>query len=279
MRRSRPLQSGFTLVELIVVIAVTGILAGIVAMFIRNPIEAYMTSTRRAEMVDIANTAMLRMARDVRTAVPNSLRVTTSGSVVYLEFLPVADGGRYRAELAIDGSGNISGNILDFADGNDASFDVLGPTVTAAAGQYLVIYNLGLDSDTDAWQGGNRRTVTSTGSVSTLAFTATGARLPLESPGQRFFLANAPVTYVCDPAARTLTRRWGYTLAANQPTSFTDGDSALLATRVSACNFTYDVGASQRMGQVTLFIRLENSDGDNTEGVSLYREVAVNNDA
>jgi len=273
MGRSR--QQGFTLVELIVVIAVVGILAGIVAVFIRHPVEGYLAATRRAELVDIADTALLRIARDVRAALPNSVRITHVGGVYYLEFLPVRDGGRYRA--ALTGAGG--GDILDFTSGSDASFDVLGPAVSASAGQYLVIYNLGLDADSDAWQGGNRRAVTSSGSVSNLAFTATGAPLPLESPSQRFFLADAPVSYVCDPAAHTIRRYWGYAPAASQPTSFGGGNSALLATRVKACGFTYDPGASQRLGQLTLWIQLENTDGGSAESVSLYREVAVNNEA
>ncbi|MEW6676827.1 MAG: type II secretion system protein [Pseudomonadota bacterium] len=266
---------GFTLVELIVVIAVVGILAGIVAVFIRNPIEGYMAASRRAELVDTADTALLRMARDARAAVPNSLRVTQAGGVYYLEFLPLADGGRYRATRT--GTGN--GDTLDFVDGTDGSFDVLGPAVSASTDQFLVIYNLGQDADTDAWQGGNRRAVASSGSVSQLAFTATGTPFPLESPGQRFFLAGPPVSYVCDPAAGTLTRYWGYAPAASQPTSFGGASSALLANRVKDCNLTYNPGAGQSLGQLTLWIQLENSEGGQAESVSLYREVVVNNEA
>lgn len=268
-------QRGFTLVEFIVVMVVVGILAGIVAVFIRAPILGYLAASRRAELVDIADTALQRMARDVRGALPNSLRVTQVGDVYYLEFLPVEDGGRYRAETT--GAG--AGDILDFASGSDAAFDVLGPAVSAGAGQYLVVYNLGLDADSDAWQGGNRRAVTSSGSVSSLAFTATGTPLPLESPSRRFFLAGGPVSYVCDPAAGTLRRHWGYTLAASQPTAFADGSSALLASRVKACAMVYEAGASQRLGQLTLWLQLENAEDGNAEQVSLYREVVVNNDA
>jgi MSHA biogenesis protein MshO len=267
--------TGFTLIELIVVMAVVGILAGVVAVFVRGPIEGYMAASRRAEMVDIADTALLRIARDVRAALPNSVRVTQVGGVHYLEFMPLQEGGRYRSTLT--GAGG--GDILDFTSGSDASFDVLGPAITASAGQYLVIYNLGLDPSTDAWQGGNRRTVTSAGSVSNLAFTATGTPLPLESPSRRFFLTGAPVSYVCDPATHTIRRYWGYPIAAIQPTSFSGGGSALLAGRVKTCDFTYDPGASQRLGQLTLWIQLENTEGDNAESVSLYREVAVNNEA
>lgn len=265
------LPLGFSLIELIVVMLVVGILAAIVAMFIRSPLEGYLAASRRAALVDAADTALLRMTRDVRLALPNSLRVSQSGGATYLEFLPLQDGGRYRAAR----TGGGGGDILDFTSGADASFDVLGPPVNATAGQYLVIYNLGLDTATSAWLGGNRRTVTSSGSVGNLAFTATGAPLPLESPGSRFYLTGAPVTYVCDPVGHELRRVTGYALQATQPTTFTGAASRLLARHVNACAIDYDPGASQRLGQLTLRLQL----GQDGETVTLYREVPVNNDA
>jgi MSHA biogenesis protein MshO len=271
MRRSRA-AAGFSLIELVVVIAVVGILAGIVAVFIRSPLEGYMAASRRAELTDTADGALIRIARDLRGALPNSVRVTQVGAAYYLEYLPIQDGGRYRVSQTSTGTGD----ILDFTSVSDASFDVLGATVTAASSQYLVIYNLGLDANTDAWQGGNRRTVTSSGTVANLAFTATGSAFPFDSPNHRFYLVSTPVSYVCDPAAGTVRRYSGYGApASTQPTSFGSGVNALLANRVAACSFLYDPGASQRLGQLTLRIQLS-EDG---ETVSLYREVVVNNDA
>lgn len=276
VHRSPLTVSGFSLVELIVVIAVVGILAGIVAVFIRNPLEGYMAASRRAELTDTADGALLRIARDVRTALPNSVRVTQVGTAYYLEYLPVQDGGRYRASQ----TSAATGDILDFTSASDNSFDVLGPAISAATTQYLVLYNLGLDSDTDAWQGGNRRAVTSSGAVSNLAFSATGSPLPWESPSYRFYLVSTPVSYVCDPAAGTLRRYSGYGApAATQPASFGSGANVLLANRVKNCSMVYQPGASQRLGQLTLWLQLENSEGDNAEQVSLYREIVVNNDA
>jgi MSHA biogenesis protein MshO len=264
-------SAGFTLIELIVVMVVVGVLAGIVALFIQHPLRAYLAASRRAALVDAADTALLRIARDLRAALPNSLRVTQSGGVTYLEYLPIQDGGRYRA--AQTGAG--TGDILDFSSAGDNAFDLLGPNVTASAGQYLVVYNLGLDASTDAWQGGNRRTVTSNGGVANLAFTATASPLPLESPNKRFYLVGAPVTYACNPAAGELRRISGYAPQATQPTSFTGATTRLLASHVAACGIGYDPGAAQRLGQVTLRLQLS-QDG---ETVTLYREVAVNNDA
>jgi len=53
----------------------------------RDPVRAYVDSARRGELSDVADTALRRMARDIRTALPNSLRVSTSGSTFYLELL------------------------------------------------------------------------------------------------------------------------------------------------------------------------------------------------
>lgn len=271
-----PRAAGFSLIELIVVIAVVGILAGIVAVFIRNPIEGYLAASRRAELTDTADGALLRIARDLRAALPNSVRVSQVGTAYYLEYLPIEDAGRYRTEQ----TGAAAGDKLDFTAGTDTSFDVLGPTVTATSSQYLVVYNLGLDAASDAWQGGNRRLVSSNGAVANLVFAATGSPLPLESPSHRFYLVGTPVSYVCDPAAGTVRRYSGYGApSASQPTSFAGGSNALLANRVKACSIIYQPGASQRLGQLTLWLQLENSEGDNAEQVSLYREVVVNNDA
>lgn len=63
-RRAR----GVTLIEMVIVISITAIIAGAVAVFIARPVEGYADATRRAELTDIADTALRRMTRDLRTA-------------------------------------------------------------------------------------------------------------------------------------------------------------------------------------------------------------------
>ena len=41
-------QRGFTLVEAVIVIVITGIIAAMVAVFVRTPIQGYVDSARRA---------------------------------------------------------------------------------------------------------------------------------------------------------------------------------------------------------------------------------------
>src|SRR5688572_23243570 len=73
-------SQGFSLVELIVVIVITGIIASVIGSFIAGPIQGFFDQARRAALVDAAQLALLRMGRDLRAALPNSVRID-SGAV------------------------------------------------------------------------------------------------------------------------------------------------------------------------------------------------------
>lgn len=286
---------GFTLVEMVVVIAIAGVVAASVAMFIRQPVVSAMDTMRRAEYSDIADTALRRMARDIRRAVPNSVRVALVNGVYYLEFLQTRSGGRYRK--APDPSVTCAGaddskagcNSLDFTRA-DTSFEVLGGGVAVQSGDNVVIYNLGI-TGANAYNGDTRRAVNCVatpgcpGNVTSVALTST-APFPLESPDARFLVVDTPVTYVCTPGANgTLTRYWGYGIALVQPTDVTaaplaNASQARLADRVTGCQFTYATGTeAQRHSLVTLRLTIGSpgGNGDAPASVSLYYAVQVSN--
>ena len=77
---SRPAHAGFTLVEMIAVIAMTAVLATGAAVFLRLPLQAYQDAQRRASISDTADTAFAVLKRDLQTALPNSVRVTSVGA-------------------------------------------------------------------------------------------------------------------------------------------------------------------------------------------------------
>ncbi|MBI3432135.1 MAG: prepilin-type N-terminal cleavage/methylation domain-containing protein [Hydrogenophilales bacterium] len=257
-------HAGFTLIEMIIVIAITAIVGSMVAVFLRAPLESYVAQDRRARLADTADTALRRMGRDIRLALPNSVRVTSVGNVVYLEFLATRNGGRYRAQGG--------GDILDFT-APDNSFDVLGPGIDMQAGDLIAVYNLGIPG-ADAWAGETLAAYTGVTALNVTTIAIASKQFPLASPGNRFQVVEGPVSYVCDPNAGTLTRYWGYPIAAAQPTPPTAPvSSALLAKDVSACSFTYQPGATERNGLVSMTLNLSQAG----ETVRLYATTQVSN--
>ncbi len=255
--------AGFTLIEMIIVIAITAIIGSMVALFLRAPLESYVAQDRRARLADTADTALRRMGRDIRLALPNSVRVTSAGGAFYLEFLGTRSGGRYRAQGG--------GDILDFTTA-DTSFDVLGPAIAMQAGDRIAVYNLGIPG-ADAWAGDTLAAYAgANGSVSNITIAA--KQFPLASPGSRFQVVDGPVSYVCNPATGTLTRYWGYAISTSQLTAFPAGTpQALLATHVNGCSFDYQPGVTERSGLVSMTLSLSQAN----ETVRLYATTQVSN--
>ena len=288
MRMPLTSQHGFTLVEMIVVIVITGIIAGMVAIFIRAPVQGYVDSARRAEMTDIADTALRRMARDLRTAVPNSVRV--SGTSV--EFLPTSDGGRYRI-ADVGGAhcgGTAMGDALSFdpADPVDTCFDIVGRPIDFTTGDTIVIGSTQSDGSLPymtAAAGGVSRTIAAAGvgtGKTTVKISST-QQYPASSelPGSRFEVVpgdQQAVTYACEnfvtvngDGTGTLTRYWHYGFN-NPQVALPGGTSARLADKLSGCSFVYDVN-NRRNSLLAVTLTITRG----SESVSLYQEIHINN--
>lgn len=242
--------AGFTLVEMVVVIAIVGILAAAATQLIRNPAQAFIDSENRANLTDRADTALRRMARDIRNALPNSVRTTTNGADSFIEFVPVKAAGRYRAAVG----SSVSDDPLDFSLAAD-TFDVLGPSVTITSGDRLVIYNLGIPGS-DVYEGSNSRALLTTGNLSVLSFN--GGTFPQASPSSRFYTVSTPVSYVCDMTNRVLLQYSGYVTQTSQPTSVAAlnglATARQLAANLSSCQINYVAGVLQRTGIVTIYL-------------------------
>jgi MSHA biogenesis protein MshO len=303
MRRTNPdgaRQRGFNLIELVISIVITGIIVAGVAYFI-YPVRQAVDIAVRAELTDAADTALQRLGRDLRLALPNSVRVTSSGGAAYVEFLAVRAAGRYRADVG-GGAGGTNcpadevalgapdNDMLSFDTTADSCLKTIGKVANLAAAvatDYLVLNNQGPGfAGQDAYQPtpANKALVSAvdTGSEADrdrIAFAATTFQRVLhDSPGKRFFIVSGPVSYVCDPVLGTLTRYAGYPITASQPTSFGSGTSAQLAARVSACTFDYTLNIAPLVGLLTMRLTLSAATSSGVaETVSLYHAVHVNN--
>lgn len=273
MTANRVNQRGVTLIELVMVIVVTGIIAAGVAVFIQRPVEGYIDAARRATLTDEADTALRRITRDLRTALPNSVRVDPSGK--FIEYIETIGGGRYRAETDSFGGGE----ILDFTAA-DTTFDVLGPVPTLSAGNHIVVYNL-FSSGTvsNAYQGSNRASFVSVAAPTITIAPVISLPFPEPSPAKRFHVVTGPVTYGC--VGSQLLRYSGYAYNAAQVAPPVGGSSAVLAANIdtAACNFSYAEGSlGERTGTVSMILQINSvAAGGATERVRLFQQAQVNN--
>jgi len=262
-------MAGFTLVEAVLVIVITGILTGMVAVFIVKPVQGYIDTVRRADLTDAADTALKRIARDVRTALPNSLRAANPAGNCF-EFLPTVGGGRYRAAQSSAGAGD----ILDFSTA-DTSFDVLASdNLTAAmfAGTFhAVVYNLGI-AGADAYDAANlnRAQIRSTSTVANIVLNAAN-QFPYKSPSRRFHvIPDFSVAYSC--SGGNLFRQT-QAISSAQIACPTTGTVLVGNVDCTQTTFNYTPAVSQRNGLLTITLVLTQSG----ESVRLYDEVHVNN--
>ncbi len=116
--------AGFTLIELIVVIAITGILAVGAVQFIRNPLQMYLDIETRAALTDLADSSLRKIAREIEKSLPNSVRVTSNGADSMIEIIPILNAGRYRASVGTN-TDRFTDDALNFS-ASGGTFDVLG---------------------------------------------------------------------------------------------------------------------------------------------------------
>jgi MSHA biogenesis protein MshO len=276
---------GFTLIELVITIAVSAVVVSFMAMFVVTPMNAYSAQTRRAELVDAADSALRLIGRDLQISVPNSVRIDSSGSIVALELLSSVDGARYRDGGPLtDPSRELDLTAPDGAFATTVPFSYV-TLPFSSNNHYLVIYNVGVPG-ANAWDMidvitpmGTQISISAGATANENLVTLSPAfRFAWGSPNKRVLLAEGPVTYLCDTAERTLTRYSGYAISASQPLTATallsaGATAARVADDVGACQFSYNPGTSQRSGLVTLSLQLTRSG----EQIQLLQQVHMVN--
>ncbi|MCP3663020.1 MAG: type II secretion system protein [Gammaproteobacteria bacterium] len=275
-------QSGFNLVELIIVIVVAGILGTVIAPIVMKPFLAYDDTSRRVVLVDAAEVALKKIAYDVNHSIPNTVRV--SGTV--LELMPIRGGGRYRYG-DFTGIPAIDNTELSPAS-TDSQFQMLGNLPTMPTDARVVVYNTAANLFYSAATTGGAGIITPTTTTVSLIDNANEDTISLSSPFKfdlygtgspykRFFLATHPVTYHCDSTTGNIIRYEGYSTTVAQPTNrnatpLSDATSkAILVTNVSDCSFIYSAGKKKRAALLTMILALT----IDTEAINLMHQFHI----
>lgn len=278
---------------MVTIISLTGVLSVGLAQVLQHPMNGYLAVSRRTELVALAELAMNRMTRDLRSALPNSVRIAGGGTV--LELMHMTSGGRYRRDPGINGSGEDHTDATDWISfGGDTRFNVLGRFqdldlvygTPLSAGHRVAIYPTGVNVWAEAAAGSNPGVITPASTSVTIlddgdedqVQLSASHRFELTSPNARLYVIDTPVTYLCDVADGSLWRIDGYTMTAGQPTNraaapLATGQTDRASDGVNVCRFDYVPGSPTRAGLVTIEIVLDNAG----ERVRLLQQVQVQN--
>lgn len=251
---------GFTLVELVTVIVILGILALGTVGFIADSGRGLGSTIARSELATDARFLVERLTRELRNALPGSVRV--SGAC--LEYIPVAGASRY------------------------ITLPVAGP---AAAFRSVPIDPLPLPADVRVavYPGSSAYSLSSPGPVSppvtvsapdadnevTVTFDS-AHRFISESPTRRYFLVTGPVSYCVDGSALYRYVDYGFVAAQPGPATLPAGlpGRALVTEQItSAVPFTLSGATLTRNAVVALDLTLARDD----DSVRLSHLVGVRN--
>lgn len=286
--------AGFTLVELVMVIALSGVVAVMVSTVLSGPMESFTAQSRRAELVDLGAGALNRMARDVRLAIPNSLRLSADGQA--FELLLVHSAGRYRPNRNDGDSLRFDGGVAGSCGSTTADLScntvqVLDPGFDPTGARWMVLYNIGAESGgaplsgSNVWMPANPGVISPTGTsfsaVSSPAGESTlrlanlpsgGFRFAFASPERRLYLAETVVGYRCQ-GGQLMRYSYNQLLAALPSTPPSGSNPQPVANSLNQCDFSYRPGTTQRAGLLTLSVRLSQAG----ETVQLMQQVHVDN--
>ncbi|MCC6077596.1 prepilin-type N-terminal cleavage/methylation domain-containing protein [Pseudomonas sp. GCM10022188] len=281
-RRGR--QRGFTLVELILVIVLCGIVGAMVSSVLSRPLEGFVAQSRRAELVDIGAGALNRMQRDIRMAVPGSVRVSADGQA--LELLLIHSAGRYLPNRPLDNSLNFSATPAAQCNGPLVAgvpacdvLQVFAPDFVPPASGWLVVAS----SLFSPWSASNPGSITPTNSVFTrlaesntaawpgislIRVTPPGGAFAFAAPSaqRRIYFADRVVGYRC--SGGQLLRYEHDQLQATLPATL-PAAGRLQADRVTSCDFRFASASSLASLQLSI--------GAGGESIRLAQQVQVNN--
>jgi len=257
-------QRGFSLIELITVLVILAIVAAMGSHFMVSSTEAYIQTQARAKLVHRARQALERMARQLRGALPYSLRESNSGTC--LEFLPVAAGANYVSDVPDQSNGaSASASIttasfsVDFGTARYAAIGALGDTeIYASSPVSLAALNSDLALGTTA-------------SSVTLSAAKIWRRNSLQ---RRIFLLDHPLAFCVVGAELRVFEDFDSSFPLNSNVDPGSGGE-VMAENVAADGdlFVIASGTEERNTKVT--INLSFSEGG--EQVSFSQEVSIRN--
>ncbi|WP_068544953.1 PilW family protein [Thalassotalea crassostreae] len=197
--------SGFTLLELVLVIAILGIISVGFIGFINIGSNVYKNVSSRDLLISDARFAVERLNRELRNALPNSIRIIdNNGDTQCLEFVPVLVNSIYL-EIPIF---PITAGTVDIVQ---PSIDY---TPTFNTKDRVVVYPISAHDAYDHANISKSVKLTTIDKDATTRWTINLAEsdfsFEVESPNQRLFIVSQPVSYCVSAGELRRSEGYGY---------------------------------------------------------------------
>ena len=274
---------GFTLVELVIVIVLLSIMSLVSVKFIANMAMGYVDSSRRQNMADVTQLAVERIGRELRNALPNSVRVTSNATASCIEFIPVLGASSY-SDLPVSLATNTfnaipMGNTISGWQTGDplyvAVYPISGNTL------YTVNSPSMIARLSNPSQFNTNQTATNAISVTLSA----NHQFLAESPSSRFYVTGSPISYCLIAATGDLYRYENYfssgvfftaqPMTAQLPTS--EPNRALLASGISTVSSNPTFASLEISLQRNALVVFDMQVSDAGESVRIQHVVQVRN--
>jgi MSHA biogenesis protein MshO len=303
---------GFTLIEMVVALTISAVLVGFAAFFVSAPMDAYVDHAARKELTESSENISRMMLNDLRSALPNSVRVRNVGNQSVVEMLRVSGMGYYQPQGVLLAQGTLTEQDrgLDFAIA-DERFSTFGlaPDIAAAPFPglgtllpgYLVTGNMGMGPEpgTDAYRinAPGTTVITPAGMQIRLNRDPSGEETISLPPGftftnpmpvalTRMFWVEGPVSYICNSNAntRSLRRFAKYTISQDPPAnesaaqfSAAGATNTLLADNVSSCRFVCLPSEDVCSGSIVIEVAVDRVLPDAIEVIRVFEQVPLDN--
>ncbi len=232
------LSAGFTLIELILVIVILGVMSAGIGGFITLTTQTYINVTERDEIVASARFSIERLNRELRNAVPNSVRVngkagsTPGNDMQCLEFVPIVASTVYT-DIPVNPEPKSSVlSVIEFADVDDNDYQC-----SSNCTDRLIVYPL-ISDDIFANQQDDTGKAFAFDSVTPTAVdgewtigleSILGVKFDDDSPTNRLYIFNTPVSYCVSDTIITRYQNYGFYLSQPLPPNDANTQSSLMA--------------------------------------------------